>query len=357
VAIFAATVVVALPGVAAAQESAAAGTVYDKKLYENLVKNGAPRDEARCASAIEGATVKLERRAGNGYFLLVDADDPAITPNVNPQLTDEDGGYFWEAAEGDYRVSVTKAGYWRLISATVSATSAVMNLDLPLKRRPGTPPPKARDCTGMNEPEPLPEPEPEPEDPSDHEPQANDPEPAAAATCMFRPVNARVRGRMIRKVVFTLNGRVIEVVHRPDAEGRFGVTVERKPLSQGTHVLRAKVTFVRSAHRRPEFLRLAFRRCPERATPKAVQAGPAAKCGARPFLAWVRGARIRHVHFRLDGRKLRSVSVADWRGRYGVRVNPTRLPEGKHVVAARIEFLQGSGLKQRTVRLSFRKCA
>jgi hypothetical protein len=174
---------------------------------------------------------------------------------------------------------------------------------------------------------------------------------------MLRPVNARVRGRMIRKVVFTLDGRVVEVVRNPDAEGRFGVTVERKPLSHGTHVLRAEVIFVRSAHRRPEFLRLAFRRCPERATPKAVQAGPAAKCGGRPFLAWVRGARIRRVLFRLDGEKLRGVSVADWRGRYGVRVNPSRLREGKHVVSARIEFLQGSGLKQRTVRLSFRKCA
>jgi hypothetical protein len=249
-------------------------------------------------------------------------------------------------------------GYWRLYSATVSATSAVMNLDLPIKRRPGTPPPQPRDCSGMEEPEPLPEPlpEPQPEEPNDHEPQANDPDPTTTATCMFRPVNARVRGRSIRKVVFTLDGRVIDVVQSPDSEGRFGVTVERESLSRGTHVLRAQVIFIRSAKRRPELLRLAFQRCPERATPKAVQAGPAAKCGVRPFLAWVRGARIRRVFFRLDGKKLGNVSVADWRGRYGVRVNPTRLREGKHVVSARIEFLQGSGLKQRAVRLSFRKC-
>ena len=69
VAIFIAMVAVALPQVAAAQESAAAGTAYDKKLYERLVSDGTPRDEARCASAIAGATVKLERRNSNGYFL------------------------------------------------------------------------------------------------------------------------------------------------------------------------------------------------------------------------------------------------------------------------------------------------
>jgi hypothetical protein len=161
---------------------------------------------------------------------------------------------------------------------------------------------------------------------------------------------------MIRKVVFTLDGRVIRTVRSPDGGGRFGVTVERESLSRGKHLLRAKVVFLRRAKRRPEFLRLAFRRCPERAASKAVQAGPAAKCGARPFLAWVRGERIRRVSFRLNGKRLGSASVADWRGRYGVTVNPTRLSRGRHVVAARVEFLRGSGLKRRTVRVSFRKC-
>ena len=38
-------------------------------------------------------------------------------------------------------------------------------------------------------------------------------------------------------------------------------------------------------------------------------------------------------------------------------VRPGRLRKGRHVVAARIEFVEGSNLKQRTVRLRFRKCA
>ena len=84
---------------------------------------------------------------------------------------------------------------------------------------------------------------------------------------------------------------------------------------------------------------------------------PQARCCATPFLAWVRGYRISKVSFRLNGRKLKTVSVADWRGRYGVMVRPGRLSKGRHVVAARIEFLEDSKLKQRTVRLRFSKCA
>lgn len=354
-AILGALLALALPQAARAQESAAVGTVYDKALYESLVRKGETRDEARCASALAGAVVKLERRT-NGYFLPVDAGDPAIAPNVNPQRTDEDGSYGWTASEGDYRVVVTKVGYWRLFSSTVSDTSAVLDLDLPLKRRPGTPPPRPRDCEpSTDEPEPLPEPEPEPTDPPDHEPQGNDDDPVTLPTCEFRPVNAGVRGRMVNRVVFMLDGRVIKRVHRPDGDGRFGVTVERRSLSRGKHVLRAKVVFVRRANRSPEFLRLVFLRCPERSAPKLVKASPA-RCTASPFLAWVRGYRISKVSFRLDGRKLQTVSVADWRGRYGVTVRPGRLSEGPHVVSARIEFLEGSNLKQRTVRLRFSKC-
>ena len=179
----------------------------------------------------------------------------------------------------------------------------MLDLDIPLKRRPGTPPPKPRDCAPVvDEPEPLPEPEPEPSRTRpDHEPKGHDDEPVAPPTCEFRPVNAGVRGRMVSRVVFMLDGRVVKRVYRPDSDGRFGVTVERRSLSRGKHVLRAKVVFVRRAKRSPEFLRLAFRRCPERAAPKLVKASPA-RCSANPFLAWVRGYRISQVSFRLNGR-------------------------------------------------------
>ena len=344
VALIAALAALALP-------QGAAATVYDKFLYDELVSEGVAAKEARCVSALSGARVALERYV-DGYFVSVTFDDASIAPGVNPQETDEDGNYSWEVGDGDYRVSVTKNGYWRAFSGIVTGPGAIVDEHVALKRRPGTVPPEPRDCGQL-----TPEPEPEPVEPPDHEPKDDDPDGDRQETCMLRPVNARVRGELVREVVFSLDGRVLKRVSRPDADGVFGVTVERTTLPRGKHVLRAKVIFVRRADRRPELLRLAIRRCPERLpSSDVVKASPRARCGARPFLAWVRANRVRRVFFTLDGRRVGRDSVADWRGRYGVMVNPERLRKGWHVMAARIEFVRGSDLRHRTVRLRFRKC-
>lgn len=316
------------------------GTVYDKKLYDELVTEGASPKEARCVSALSGARVTLERYV-DGYFVSVTVEDPTVAASTNPQETDEDGNYSWEVGEGDYRVSVTRTGYWRAYSGIVTGPGTTLDEHVALKRRPGTLTPEPRDCGELHEPtgEPEPEPQPEPKE-----------------TCQLDPVNARVRGSLVRKVVFTLDGRVIKRVGRPDRDGNFGVTVERKSLPRGKHVLRAKVMFVRRADRRPELLRLAVRRCPERLGIRVDKGSSAADCARREFRAWVRASRVRRVFFELDGRKLRTVTAADWGGRYAVMVDPTRLAPGKHVVTARIEFLRSSDLEPRIVRLRFRKC-
>jgi hypothetical protein len=342
-------VLAALATLALAQ--AASATVYDKGMHDELVAGGATAKEARCVSALAGARVTLERYV-DGYFVSVSFDDASFAPNANPQETDEDGNFSWEVGDGDYRVSVTSPGYWRAFSGIVTGPGAVIDEHVPLKRRPGTPPPEARDCSDLAEPEP----EPEPVDPPDHDTKGNtDGQPKE--TCLLRPVNARVRGSSVRMVVFSLDGRVLRRVSRPDKDGVFGVTVERTTLPRGKHVLRAKVFFVPRAHRRPEVLRLAIRRCPERVASDVVKATPRTGCSTRPFFAWIRANRVRKVFFRLDGRKIGTDAVADWRGRYGVMVNPRRLRKGTHVVAARIEFARGSGLEHRTVRLRFSKCA
>ncbi len=349
VAILAATIVLGLP-------QAAAGTVYDKALYDELVADGATPEEARCVSALSGARVALERYV-DGYFVAVVVEDPNAGPRADTQETGEDGVYSWEVGEGEYRVSVTKSGYWRTFSGIVTGPAAVLDLDVALKRRPGTPPPQPRDCGELEQPEP--EPGPEPGEPADHEPKTNDPEPEREpkATCLLRPVNARVRGQLVTKVVYFLDNRRIKTISRPDADGVYGVTVERTSLSRGTHVLRAKVVFVRSANRRPEFLRLAIRRCPERMGSRVAKASTRKGCGGRPFRAWVRATQVRRVSFRLNGRKLKTVSAADWRGRYGVVVRPARLRKGRHVLKAEIEFLRGADVEWRTVRFRFRNCA
>ena len=344
-ALVAASVALALPAVASA-------TVYDKQLYNELVADGSTAEQARCVSALAGARVRLERYL-DGYFVSVVVNDPGIAPNTNPQQTNEEGNFGWEVGDGDYRVSVTKPGYWRSFSGILSGPGVIVSPHVGLERRPGTPPPAPRDCGDLVEPEPEPQPEPEP----DHDPKGSDDDSDPEGTCLLRPVNARVRGTTVRQVVFSLDGRVIKRVRRPDADGVFGVTVERTTLPPGKHVLRAKVYFVRRAHRSPELLRLAIRRCPERVSSDVVKASPRTGCGGHSFFAWVRAHRVRKVFFTLDGRRIGRDSVADWRGRYGVTVNPSHLSKGRHVVAAHIEFLRDSGLKHRTVRLRFRKCA
>ena len=327
---------------------AAAATVYDKALYDELVADGATAEAARCVSALSGARVTLERYV-DGYFVTVVVEDRA-----EMQETGDDGAYGWEVGEGEYRVSVTKKGYWRAFSGIVTGPAAVADLDVALRRRPGTPAAQPRDCGHLAQPEPEPEPAPEPEEPVDREPTANDPEPAP--TCLLRPVNARVTGGLVTKVVYFLDGNRIKTVSRPDSQGRYGVTVERESLSRGMHVLRAKVVFVHSANRPAEFLRLAIRRCPERMDSRMAKASTPDGCAARAFRAWVRASQVRRVFFSLNGRKLRTVSAADWRGRYGVLVRPGRLREGRHVVRAEIEFLRGAERERRTVRFRFRNC-
>jgi hypothetical protein len=156
--------------------------------------------------------------------------------------------------------------------------------------------------------------------------------------------------------VFTLDGHVVKRVGSPDSDANFAVTVERKTLPRGKHVLRAKVIFVRGAHRDPETLRLAIRRCPERLGTHIAKWSSAGDCASRAFRAWVKATRVRRVFFRLDGRKLKHVTAADWRGRYGAVVHPADLAPGRHVVTARIEFLRSSELERRTVRMRFRAC-
>jgi len=327
----------------------AGATVYDKTLHDQLVEDGVAEERAVCMSALAGARVTLERYV-EGYFVAVEFD--------GTQHTDEDGSYSWEVGEGEHRVSVTKPGYWRAFSGIVIGPSAVLDEDVGLKRRPGTPPPDPRDCAEEPEPQPEPEPEPEPEDPDDRDPKGDDgPDAEARPDCLLRPVSARVRGSSVAKVVYFLDGRRIKTVSRPDAEGVYGVTVERTRLARGKHVLRAKVMFVARANRRPEFLQLAIRRCPERMPARIAKADPPNGCTAAPFRAWVQANRVRRVAFRLNGRRLRTVSVADWRGRYGLTIRSRAMRNGTNVVKARVEFLEGSRTERRTVRFRFKKCS
>lgn len=94
--------------------------------------------DAVTSAAIPEATVTLERLDGstwadaNPYETAGDPPSPTISPQVNPQLTDEAGHYGWDVAAGTYRVVVEKEGYATQTSASVTVPPPVTDLNIQL---------------------------------------------------------------------------------------------------------------------------------------------------------------------------------------------------------------------------------
>jgi hypothetical protein len=184
------------------------------------------------------------------------------------------------------------------------------------------------------------------------------PAPETGEACLKRPVLTWVRGRGIKRVVFYLDGKRKATVTRPDAEGRYGLRTDRRTLSNGKHEVRAQVYFKRVG-RAPKTLRFTIEPCLKLETSTAIETtkpGELDACAGGTFTAFVRGDTIRRVIFYLDGRKLKSTHVADWRGRYWVSVKPGALSVGSHRLRARMYFISGSRQRSRELELEFRRC-
>jgi hypothetical protein len=70
---------------------------------------------------------------------------------------------------------------------------------------------------------------------------------AGTRTCPVRAFNVRVSGRQIRRVTFTVDGRRVASVTRPDSLGRWQARVDPRRMRAGVHRVRARVEFVRGA--------------------------------------------------------------------------------------------------------------
>jgi len=94
--------------------------------------------DAVTSAAIPEATVTLERLDGstwadaNPYETAGDPPSPTISPQVNPQLTDEAGHYGWDVVAGTYRVVVEKDGYVTQTSRSVVIPPPVTDLNIQL---------------------------------------------------------------------------------------------------------------------------------------------------------------------------------------------------------------------------------
>jgi Zn-finger protein len=86
----------------------------------------------------------------------------------------------------------------------------------------------------------------------------------AADGCASRAFSARVRGTKIARVVFTLDGKRLKTVTKPNRAGAYSVRVNPAKLRIGVHRIVATVRFKASARTAPKKLRATFQRCGSR---------------------------------------------------------------------------------------------
>lgn len=87
---------------------------------------------------IPEAVVTLERLEGSVWvtvnpYATNPGGSPQIAPQVNPELTDDQGHYGWDVIAGTYRVVVTATGYIGQTSPQVTVPPPVTDLDLELQ--------------------------------------------------------------------------------------------------------------------------------------------------------------------------------------------------------------------------------
>lgn len=95
----------------------------------------------------------------------------------------------------------------------------------------------------------------------------------------------------------------------------------------------------------------------ERIVPGTARLRGPSGCPPRAFYARVTGQNIARVVFRLDGRRIRTLTRPNAGSTYRVRVNPARLRVGVHRITATITFTQATRKRPETRRISFQRCA
>jgi hypothetical protein len=101
------------------------------------------------------------------------------------------------------------------------------------------------------------------------------PAPAGGALCAFRGkarisgktgcvtqnFNVTVTGREIHRVTFTLDGKRIKTLRKPNVGRTYQIAVRPGLLRRGTHRITARTTFTAASGTPPRSLRVVFQRC------------------------------------------------------------------------------------------------
>jgi hypothetical protein len=96
---------------------------------------------------------------------------------------------------------------------------------------------------------------------------------------------------------------------------------------------------------------------PERVVPGSARLLAPTGCVARAFNARVSGQNVARVVFRLDGKKIKTLTKPNAGTRFQVRVNPAKMKIGVHRIVATVTFKPETKKKAQTFRISFQRCA
>ena len=86
----------------------------------------------------------------------------------------------------------------------------------------------------------------------------------APTGCVSKAFNARVKGVGVVKVVFTLDGKKIKTLTKPNSAKNFQVRVNPAKFRIGVHRIVATVTFAADTKKKPQTFRISFQRCAKR---------------------------------------------------------------------------------------------
>jgi hypothetical protein len=87
--------------------------------------------------------------------------------------------------------------------------------------------------------------------------------------CAGTPFRVVVRGRQIERVTFTLDGKTIRTLTKPNRGILFVLPVNPRTLPMGVHRVLARTTFRKQSGTNARTLRVTFSRCARRATSPA----------------------------------------------------------------------------------------
>lgn len=79
--------------------------------------------------------------------------------------------------------------------------------------------------------------------------------------CVGKVFRARVSGTKVARVVFTLDGKRLRTLTKPNFRGQFAVRINPAKMRVGVHRLRVVTTFQRGSGTRPKTMNLSFQRC------------------------------------------------------------------------------------------------